>query len=414
MSPGILNVPVHSGVFYPASPTGRSHRNEVNGGSTGLPIEDAIARLQQEAKTLLAASGAFAPNGSGQLSAALDAARRDFGEHHPRTLEAMRLLATAHNHQGRASQAISLAAKVVQRQMRLLGHEHPATLNSINALAAYYANLGDYAKSEQLFLLCLRGEKRRLADDHPTVLITATNLGALQVAAGRYRQAELTLTNSLARLRHQLGESHPATLHCLRHLAELHVAQDRSAEADRVLDLLLTSCRRAFASSHPATAAALQLLGQSRFNQRRYQDAGILLEDAWQSWSQSLGPERVDTLRSIDHLARCRLAQRQFAEAERLLRGRLAVASPAEQDDWQRAHAQALLGAALLGQGARVQAKEHLSAGCRVLAALVGRIPHPERDCVDEARRYLAAVGTTASGRWAGGGPIARGQAKND
>jgi tetratricopeptide (TPR) repeat protein len=100
--------------------------------------------------------------------------------------------------QGRYSEAIPLAQRVLASQERTLGPDHPNLAMALNDLAVLYIAQGNYADAEQLLKRTLSIQEKALGPDHPDEAPTLNFLAELYRTQGRYADAEPLYKRSLA------------------------------------------------------------------------------------------------------------------------------------------------------------------------------------------------------------------------
>ncbi|MEY3401369.1 MAG: hypothetical protein RLZZ86_984 [Cyanobacteriota bacterium] len=110
--------------------------------------------------------------------------------------------------QGRYSEAIPLAERVLAMRKRLLNPEHIDVATSLNNLAELYTSQGRYAEAEPLYHQALEMIKRLFGQEHPRVATSLNNLALLYAKQGRYMEAEPLYRQALNMRKRLLGTEH--------------------------------------------------------------------------------------------------------------------------------------------------------------------------------------------------------------
>ena len=83
--------------------------------------------------------------------------------------------------QGRYTEAISLAQRILAIREKSLGPNHPDVAISLNNLASLYQDQGRYADAEPLYKRSLAIREKSLGPNHPDVATSLNNLAAVPV-----------------------------------------------------------------------------------------------------------------------------------------------------------------------------------------------------------------------------------------
>jgi tetratricopeptide (TPR) repeat protein len=111
--------------------------------------------------------------------------------------------------EGRYSEAVPLAQRVLAIEEKALGPDHPDVAASLNSLGLLYKQQGRYADAEPLYKRSLAIREKALGPDHPDVALSLNNLAALYYNQGRYAEAKPLYKRSLAIREKALGPDHP-------------------------------------------------------------------------------------------------------------------------------------------------------------------------------------------------------------
>jgi tetratricopeptide (TPR) repeat protein len=104
------------------------------------------------------------------------------------------------------------------------------------------------------------------------------------------------------------------------------------------------------------------------------------------------GSENPDTMDAAADLALAYQSQGKFAESEPLAREVIEFDRKKRPDDWQRFHAESLLGASLAGQKKYTEAEPLLLEGYQAMAARKNRMGVPDYYHLDLAREWLVQL----------------------
>jgi tetratricopeptide (TPR) repeat protein len=257
------------------------------------------------------------PEARNQFERARDLHQRILGEEDPKTARSMSRVGRADMLQGRIPEAEKSLSRALEIERRVLASEHPDTLYSMTNLAVCYRKQGKNAQAEVLQSQALQIKRRVSGPEHPNTLYAMTNLADDYLAEGKFAQAETLHSQTLEGMRRVLGPEHLDSLLVMSNLATDYYAQGKFA---------------------PADALFTQTIGIES-------DAAQALE----SRRHALGSEHPETMQSAADLALAYVSQRKFAQSEPLSRENLASNQKKSPDDWQRFHAESLLGASLAG-----------------------------------------------------------------
>jgi tetratricopeptide (TPR) repeat protein len=134
--------------------------------------------------------------------------------------------------QGKYSEALPLAEKILAIKEKLLSPDDPVVANSLNDLSALYYEQGKDAQAEPLLRRALAIQEKALGPDHPHVAISLNNSATLHYKHGNYAQAEPLFRRALAIREKALGLDHPKVADSLNKLAMLYQKQGKDAQAE--------------------------------------------------------------------------------------------------------------------------------------------------------------------------------------
>jgi tetratricopeptide (TPR) repeat protein len=329
------------------------------------------------------------PKAEALFKQTLETQRRLLGPEHPSTLMSMQDLASTYLLQGNDAQAEVLFSQVLEIRRRVQGPEHPDTLSTMQNVADAYYLRGKYAQAEALFSQILEIQRRVLGPEHPDTLTTMNNLASSYSALGKYAQDDALISQALEIRRRVLGPEHPDTLISMGSLADTYRELGQFAQAETLLSQTLDIQRRVVGPEHPDTLTNMQYLADAYREQGKYAQAEALFSQILEIRRRVLGREHPDTLETAADLALAYQAQAKFAASEALAREIVEIDRKKLPDDWQRFHAESLLGASLAGQKKFVESEPLLLEGYWGMDARKGRIAVPDQNHLALARKWI-------------------------
>jgi tetratricopeptide (TPR) repeat protein len=247
--------------------------------------------------------------------------------------------------EGRYSEAVPLAVKLLDRCEQLMGKENPATAVILDKLAKLYDAGGEYAKAEPLFQRALRifenapgpddvhtaatlnnlaelyrhvgayGKAEFLYErvlkidenigglDGPNSAATLNNLGLVYTATGRYAKAEGIFARALAVAEKHAGPEHTDTAVTYNNLAHLYEDMGDYARAEPLYLRALKIAEKALGAEHPNIATLLSGLGTLYLHKGDIAKAEPLFVRALKISEKTLGPEHPSTAQGLNNLA---------------------------------------------------------------------------------------------------------------
>lgn len=265
------------------------------------------------------------------LVAALALHRRQAGDHHLDTTEAMNELAKLRTLQGRDDDAIDGYRAVLDAKRAALGDAHPSTIVACDNLARELRRSGRMAESIPFHERAHALATRHLAPDDPARVFAATGLASLRRDQGRLDDAEPLYRDALERSRRIHGSDAQHTLRLMNSLALLEMRRGRQASAEALLLEAIAIAEVRVGRHHPNTLVYLSNLGNlyldwhdgDRPDGDRLDDAERVLTECVAAHESTLGPTHRGTLLTMTHLMRV-LERRGDAGDAAVLRERIA------------------------------------------------------------------------------------------
>ena len=247
------------------------------------------------------------------------------GPNHPNVAQSLNNLALLHKMQGDYAKAEPLYQRALAVYEKSLGPDHPDVANSLNNLAALYEIKGDYAKAEPLYLRSLAIYEKSLGPDHPNVAQPLNNLALLYVEEGDYAKAEPLYQRALRIVEEALGSYHLYVATSLNNLALLYKTKGDYAKAEPLYQRALAISEKALGPNHPDVAASLNNLALLYYAKGDYAKAEPLYQRALAIFEEALGPDHPSVATSLNNLAELYRAVGDYVKAEPLYQRALAI-----------------------------------------------------------------------------------------
>jgi hypothetical protein len=181
----------------------------------------------------------------------------------------------------------------------------------------------------------------------------------------------------------------------MMNLAEDYNLQGKYAQAEALYSQTFEISRRVSGPEHPLTLVILSGVASLHQRQGQYSLAETQAAQALAGRRHALGSEHPDTIASAADLALAYLSQGKFAASEPLAREALEFDRRKQPEDWQRFHAESLLGASLAGQKKYAEGEPLLLEGYQGMVARKERkewIGVPDWYHLDRAREWLVQL----------------------
>ncbi|KAF7345866.1 hypothetical protein MVEN_01608500 [Mycena venus] len=246
----------------------------------------------------------------------LEKQRGLLGEDHPATVWIMDNLASTYRELGQSKKAEELQVIVLEKQRNLLGEDHPDILRIMGNLAGTYHQLGQFKKAEELQIVVVEKQKKLLGEDHRHTLHTMNNLASTYHELGQFKKAEELGAVALEKQSRLLGEDHPDTIRTMGNLALTYHQLGQFKKAE-VLDTEMLKKRREWlGEDHPRTLQTRVHLASTYRQLGQYKKAEELEVGALEKQMELLGEDHPDTLYTMGNLASTYHMQGQLKHAE--------------------------------------------------------------------------------------------------
>jgi serine/threonine protein kinase len=248
------------------------------------------------------------------LRRSLDGLSHVLGEG-PDTLQAMHDLGWLYTEQGKFAQAEPLLAQALEVGRRVLGEGHPDTLDDMIDLARMYRWQGRWARGEPLLVQALEVARRALGEEHNVTVKAMFFLSRYYQADGQYPKAEQLKLKELEIRRRTLGKEDDQTLTTLDGLAGLYLSMGKLSQAEPLFLEYLEAQRRLHGEENLGIANGYNCLACLYKDQGKLSEAESLFMRALEIGRRRPWGERLDTLYFVSNLARLYKAQQRLAQA---------------------------------------------------------------------------------------------------
>jgi tetratricopeptide (TPR) repeat protein/CHAT domain-containing protein len=269
----------------------------------------------------------------GKYSEAIDLAEKVlerseaiFGTDHLYTAVALGNLGVLYQAQGKSALAAPLLERALRIQETKLGSDDPKVATTVNNLASVYWTQGQYDAAIPLFQRTLRIREASSAPDDVSIAIPLNNLAQMYYAKGQYAAAEPLYQRALQILESGRGQDHPDVAITLANIAELHRAQGQYALAEPLYQRAIRINERALGVKHPGRLLPINNLALLYNAEGRYAEAVPLFQQALRLAESALGPEHPNLGIILNNMAAAYAFQAQFAAVEPLLERAIRIA----------------------------------------------------------------------------------------
>ena len=249
----------------------------------------------------------------------LESRRRISGNEHPKTLDALYLLAQALHRAGADSAAWPLFdewSAAIARQPR---RADLTRASQINDLAGMMEFRGQLDRAEPLYREALAIERAVYGERHPQVAATLVEIGYLYAMTRRPAAADTVLANAITLLRAAYPEGQTELARALRGRGQVLGQLKRWPEALPLVREAVTILRRSLGENTIDVAMAQLDVSFTLAKTEAYEESAVVATDARRILREQLGQEN-----SLVYLAEIALGdalrgQRQYVQAESLL-----------------------------------------------------------------------------------------------
>ncbi len=298
-----------------------------------------------------------------RLAKVLEVRRRELGDDHRDTLFVSYLLALTQMDRGNDARAEQLLARTLDGQRRVLGEDYRDTRTTAFYLAVLYMRQGKYDQAESLFAKNLEVSRRVFGENHTNTAFHLEALSRYYQARERYAQAEPLRTQVLEIRRRRMGDDYLDTLRALAGLGDLYWAWGKPAQAEPLLVEAVDRTRRKQGEDNRLTRHAQQRLAAVMTDLGKYAEAESLYARLVEGFRRTNNPDVPTFTEALAGQGQNLLKQQKYAEAEPMLRECLAIRERARPDEWTIFSARSMLGECLLGRKRYAEAEPLLVQG---------------------------------------------------
>jgi tetratricopeptide (TPR) repeat protein len=187
-------------------------------------------KLMQEQAEGHLQRGAFAQ--AEQFSRAALKEAETLGASHRGTEQTLSTLSLALRLQGKHTEALPLAQRLVAIRMKQYGPGEASTGIALHNNAEILIAMGRYAEAEKLQAGALAAFEKKLGPVHQNTASAMHNMGAILLKQGKYKEAEKYLRRALAAKEKALSPGNLSIAHTLESLATSLEGQGRQPEAE--------------------------------------------------------------------------------------------------------------------------------------------------------------------------------------
>jgi serine/threonine protein kinase len=238
-----------------------------------------------------------------QSEAAVQIYRRELGDDHLDTLEALNNYGSLLDGMGRAADAEPVLRQVLERRRQALGADDPHSLVTLNNYAHVLYALGRSAQAEPLYKEALERRRRVSGNDDPDTITVMTNYAAALRALDRVTEAEPLFREALERCRRVLGDDHPQTISAINNYGYVLKSLNRREEAAGLFRETLERRRRVLGEDHPDAIWSLCEYALVLQSEKRNDEAEPLLKQALERSRRVQGPDHAISITILNNYA---------------------------------------------------------------------------------------------------------------
>jgi serine/threonine-protein kinase len=248
---------------------------------------------------------------------------------------------------GKYEQALATYQQALTALDKAVGPDHPEAISTMINLAVALRRLGRHDEAVARYQRALALVERVLGADHPSAATIAISLGSIAAEQGRFDAATGHFEKALAIWSKRLGPEHAnvGTVHF--YLGDNWLKKGKPDQALAEFRRAEAIWSKALGADHPSVAVVRAAIGDAQrargelaLARQSYSGALAVLEKA-------LGPEHPELTRGLVGLGLAELEAGNAGKAVALLERARKVASTADGDPLERAHAEFALARAL-------------------------------------------------------------------
>ena len=237
------------------------------------------------------------------LRRCLELRRRELGDRHGDTLDALSRVGTNLSRRGRYAEAQPLLEEAWERSSAELGPTTEIAMTALSNLAQLHKFLSEYDRAEELMLRADALALEAGGEGSEAWAAVNTNLASLYLAQGKLADARRAQERVLASIEQTFGAGHEETLTSLNNLSQIAHDEGEFSEAEEFARRAIEGRRRALGDDHPSTLISLGNLGRAVQAQGRLEEARAIYEEVLALNKRVNGPLSPGTLVTSNNLA---------------------------------------------------------------------------------------------------------------
>ncbi|MCH2141126.1 MAG: serine/threonine-protein kinase [Phycisphaerales bacterium] len=190
----------------------------------------------------------------------LQGCRREFGDAHPRTVNALNGLGVSLHRQEKYDEALIHYGEAAKTSIHIFGEEHPMALKSVQNMGYVLADQGKYDDALFHYGKVLEVQRRVLGNSNEGTMWSLYNMGNLLSLSGRNMEAEAHLREAIMRRSQTLGEQHPLSLDTMLGMGRFLLKSNRHDEALIYFTNAFEGFRNIHDEVHPDTVRSIKQL----------------------------------------------------------------------------------------------------------------------------------------------------------
>ena len=279
-----------------------------------------------------------------------------FGPNDINTLTSLSNLGLGYADLNQYQKAVAIYEESLQRHQTLLGAEHPNTLNTMTCLATGYSNMGKMQLAFPLYEKAFSGQKEILGVDHPKTLITMYNLAESYLESDQFEKAISLFQQQLKLVEAKRGRSHPETQKTLASLGICYKLTKRYDEAIKLFNEVYP-----YSKQHASLKFVRRNLMDAYDQTGRTNEFAAIAREVLADDRQNKAMDPDEFSNDLAWIGKAFLDSKAFAEAEIVLRECLELRMKQMPDDYRMFNTMSMLGGALLGRAASINAEKEKS-----------------------------------------------------
>lgn len=233
----------------------------------------------------------------------LEYVKRNYGEDHPYTINALAGIAISYSRLKRNQEALQLNERLyakIKENSKIAPNTKAAILTNLSN--SYYKE-GRYEEALKLSEENLANKIEIYGEDHPSVLLEINNLALNYHKAGNSAHALKLIEEAYEKRKQILGEEHPKTLDSASVMQMIYAQSGNYAKAAEINEDIYDKRKKVLGEDHPDTINALLNLGYDYGKTDNYEKALYYHQQALVQQKQILDPDDPSLIATMRHVA---------------------------------------------------------------------------------------------------------------